>query len=181
VSPRPTYRFQATWRVRAAPGDVWDVLYDVPSYPDWWPQVKHVSELIGEETYDVQVRSALPYLLRFTLGQSLADRDAGILEADLRGDLDGFSRYTIREARAGSVLHYEQEVVTTKGLLNLLEPIARPTFVANHWWMMRSGERGLRAFMAGHRFATHGPKGEHHGAGETGPVGASRPPQAAAR
>lgn len=181
MSEPPRYRFEATWRIRAAPGDVWDVLYDVPSYPDWWPQVSHVSELIEEETYEVVVRSILPYVLRFTLGQSLADRDAGVLEADLRGDLDGFSRWTIREAPAGSVLHYRQEVQTTRSLLNRLEPIARPTFVANHWWMMRSGEAGLRTFMAGHGFARNGPKGEHHRAREKGPVGASRPPQAAAR
>lgn len=177
----PQYRFEATWRIRAAAGDVWDVLYDVPSYPDWWPQVKHVSELIGEESYDVTVRSLLPYVLRFTLGQSLADRDAGVLQADLRGDLDGFSRFTIREAPAGSVLYYAQEVETTRSILNVLEPVARPTFVANHWWMMRGGERGLATFMAGHRFAKAGPKGEHHRARRKGPVGSSRPPQAAAR
>lgn len=139
---------------------MWDVLYDVPSYPEWWPQVKRVSDLTGEN-YEIVARSFLPYDLVFTLGQNVADRDGGVLEAELRGDLDGFSRWSIRPARAGSVLVYEQEVVTTGWIFNALAPVARPAFEANHAWMMRSGERGLRTFMAGHRFGREGPLGEH--------------------
>ncbi|MCA1726270.1 MAG: polyketide cyclase [Actinobacteria bacterium] len=156
----PYYRFDTAWRVRADAGAVWDVLYDVPSYPAWWPQVKDVGELNGEH-YDVLIRSFLPYNLRFTLGQSVADRKRGVLEAGLEGDLNGFSRWTIRPAPAGAILRFEEQVITTKAILNRLDAIARPAFRANHWWMMRDGERGLQTFMAGHRFATRGPAGKH--------------------
>ena len=155
------YRFESVWRVRADPGSVWDVLYDVPSYPEWWPQVKAVTELRREESYRVVVRSLLPYTLEFTLGQSVAERDQGVLEASLSGELEGFSRYTIRPAPAGSVLRFAEEVLTRKPILNRLAPLARPAFEMNHWWMMRNGERGLRTFMAGLRFAKEGPRGRH--------------------
>src|SRR5688500_6263985 len=145
----PRYHFESTWPIRADASAVWDVLYDVPSYPSWWPEVKHVGELNGE-TYDVIVRSLLPYNLRFTLGQSVADRGRGLLEAALRGDIDGSSRWTIRPAPAGAVVHFGEEVVTRKAILNALEAVARPGFRANHFWMMRNGERGLATFMAGH-------------------------------
>ena len=156
------YAFETFWRVRAEPGDVWDVLYDVPSYPHWWPQVREVGELSGEtETYDVLVRSVLPYDLRFRLSQRVADRATGILEAGLHGDLEGFSRWSIRPARAGAILRFEEEVVTTRRLFNVLAPVARPAFVGNHWWMMRSGEIGLQTFMSGYRFGRQGPIGKH--------------------
>ncbi len=156
------YTFETFWRVRENPGAVWDVLYDVPSYPHWWPQVREVGELSGEtESYDVLVRSALPYNLQFRLSQNVADRSTGILEAGLDGDLAGFSRWTIRPARAGAILRFEEEVVTTKPLFNVVAPVARPLFVANHWWMMRSGEIGLQTFMSGYRFGQQGPLGKH--------------------
>lgn len=155
------YRFDTTWRARAEPAIVWDVLYDVPSYPEWWPEVKRVVERRAHEAYELSVRSILPYRLTFTLHQRDADRDGGLLDAELRGELAGFSRWTIRPAPAGSILRYEQEVVTTPPLFNVLAPLARPAFVANHAWMMRSGERGLQTFLAGHRFGREGPRGRH--------------------
>jgi hypothetical protein len=80
-------------------------------------------------------------------------RDAGarILEANMSGDLDGFSRWTISSAPNGTSAVFEEEVVATKTLLRRLELIARPAFKANHTKMMRDGERGLRTYLAGYR------------------------------
>jgi hypothetical protein len=41
-------------------------------------------------------------------------------------------------------------VSTHKRLLDVLAPIARPGFKANHALMMRHGQQGLRTYMAGY-------------------------------
>ena len=74
-----------------------------------------------------------------------------LFEATMTGDLEGFSRWTIKPGPEGSVMRFDEEVTTNKRSLNLLAPIARPAFKANHTFMMRHGEAGLRTFLAGLR------------------------------
>jgi Polyketide cyclase / dehydrase and lipid transport len=144
------YEFRSTWHLSAAPNDVYAVLERLADYPLWWPQVRAVTPR-GDETYEVVCRSSLPYELRFTTKQSMRDPGARILEANMSGDLDGFSRWTIASAPNGTSAVFEEEVVATKTLLRRLEVIARPAFKANHTKMMRDGERGLRTYLAGYR------------------------------
>jgi hypothetical protein len=94
-------------------------------------------------------RSLLPYELRFVSRQRRGPHPHGVIDAELRGDLEGFARFTVVDADAGCHLLYDQEVVTNKGMLRTLAPLARPAFRANHALMMRHGEQGLRTFMAG--------------------------------
>jgi hypothetical protein len=77
------------------------------------------------------------------------DVDGGLLEANLIGDLEGFSRWTITPDGAGATAVFDEDVVATKRLLRVLAPVARPGFRANHWLMMRHGEAGLRVYLAG--------------------------------
>jgi hypothetical protein len=142
------YVFQSRWLVEASPDDCYAVLYDVESYPLWWPEIREV-HMLDEDRACYRVRSFLPYYLDFESTRSREDKDAGVLEAKLTGDLDGFSRWTISKTATGSMLVFDEEVVTTKRLLNLLAPLARPAFKANHEIMMRHGQAGLRKFMAG--------------------------------
>lgn len=39
------YRFLTTWVVDAPIERVWDVIYAVERWPEWWPGVQHVTEL----------------------------------------------------------------------------------------------------------------------------------------
>ena len=144
------YEFRSTWLLSAAPNDVYAVLERLADYPLWWPQVRSVTAR-GHETYELVCRSSLPYELRFTTTQTARDPDARILEANMAGDLDVFSRWTISSAPNGTSAVFEEEVVATKALLRRLELVARPAFKANHTKMMRDGERGLRTYLAGYR------------------------------
>jgi uncharacterized protein YndB with AHSA1/START domain len=38
-----------TWRTTAAPADVWDVIVDLRTWPRWWPAIRHVEPVQGEE------------------------------------------------------------------------------------------------------------------------------------
>lgn len=142
------YEFRSVWWITAQLGDVCSVLADLGRYPQWWPEIRHVTDL-GGGRFEVVARSLLPYELRF-VNQGRADGRSGVLEAALSGDLAGTARWSIEPVGDSCRMVYDQEVDTHKRLLNLLAPVARPLFKANHALMMRHGEAGLRAFMAGH-------------------------------
>jgi hypothetical protein len=144
------YTFRSTWHVAAAPDDVYAVLERLPDYPAWWPQVKSVMPF-GDDAYELVCRSSLPYELRFTTTQSVRDPVDRVLEANMAGDLEGFSRWTITSDGNETSATFDEEVVATKPLLRRLELVARPAFKVNHTRMMRDGERGLRTYLAGYR------------------------------
>lgn len=140
------YRFRSEWEFDAPRSRVFEVLRKGESYERWWPQVKRSARL-SDGSYELVARSFLPYELRMVLTESVIDEGAGVLEANLDGDLEGFSRWTLRERENKTIATFEEEVVTHKRLLNLLAPVARPVLRYNHTVMMRHGERGLRRYL----------------------------------
>ena len=98
---------------------------------------------LDDDNAHVVARSLLPYSLDLVLTRAVEDRAAGVLEARITGQLDGWSRWTLREHDAGTALRYEQEVTTPGRLMAAASGVARPVLVANHAWMMRGGRRGL--------------------------------------
>jgi hypothetical protein len=145
------YRFRSQWRVDAAPAVVFGILATVDTYPSWWPEIRSV-ETIAPDSTRITARSLLPYDLAFVTRQSRRDVDALVLEASMTGDLEGFSRWTLRADGTATVAVFEEEVITRKPLLRRLALVARPAFRANHTLMMRHGEQGLRTYVAGHLF-----------------------------
>jgi len=143
------YSFRSTWRLASPPGDVYAALAELADYPSWWPEVRR-AEPRGEDTYQLTCRSFLPYDLVFTTTQRRRDPVAGVLEANMVGDLTGFSRWTITASGAGTEAVFEEEVEVMKASLRRLAPVARPAFRGNHALMMRHGRRGLAAYVAGY-------------------------------
>lgn len=142
------YRFASAWRLAAPPDVVFRALREVADYPAWWPQVRR-ADRVDDSTYDMVVRSLLPYDLVFRSSQAVEDPVRGVLEASMTGDLVGFSRWTVTADGTRSQALFEEEVEAHKPLLRRLALAARPAFVANHGLMMRAGQRGLRAYVAG--------------------------------
>lgn len=137
------YRFEHTWTSPLASDELFDVLADVGGYPRWWPQVRAVVR-VDDDTAHVVARSLLPYSLDLVLQRAVEDRAAGVLEARLGGQLDGWSRWRLTaEGPASTRLLYEQEVSVRGRLLAPGSRVARPVLEANHAWMMRGGRRGL--------------------------------------
>ncbi len=147
---RNLYRFRSAWNLNAPRDDVFLALAELGDYPTWWPQVRAV-RWVSDEARELTCRSTLPYDLTFTSRQTRRDRQGGILEAGLAGELQGFSRWTITSSSGGTHATFDQEVIVNKPLLRRLAPVARPAFKVNHAVMMRHGQRGLAAYLAGMR------------------------------
>lgn len=146
------YMFLGVWEVDASPEDTYAVLEALDGYPDWWPEVKEVRR-IDDDTYALRCRSILPYDLEFESARAIQDPTTLVLEARLRGDLEGFTRWDIKpRGRGGANAVFTEEVILNKTLLRRLAPAARPAFKANHALMMYRGRRGLRTYLAGYRF-----------------------------
>ncbi|MGW4645675.1 SRPBCC family protein [Kitasatospora sp. NPDC004289] len=148
------YHLVSTWRLPATPARVYAALRDVEHYPDWWPQIRSVRRLT-DHSGELVIRSVLPYSLRLTAREQLQDEAAGLLAAELTGDLVGWSRWTVRPddhdgtgTGTGTRAVFEEEVRPAKPLMRRLAPVARPLFLANHAAMMRSGRRGLLRHLA---------------------------------
>ena len=142
------YRFRRTWSFDADPGDVFEVLYAVPLYPGWWPQIRDVRR-VDVERFDVSIRSVLPCRLRVRLERHIVDRHGGVLGAAIRGDLAGVSRWQVESSTDGSRVRLAEDVELVKPQLAALEPAAIPAFAADHAAMIHAGERGLRAALTG--------------------------------
>jgi hypothetical protein len=106
---------------------------------------------IDDSTVRIVARSVLPYSLTFRATESRQDEAEGVLEIAMRGDLEGFSRWTIEPGAAGTLATFEEEVITRKKSLRRLAVVARPFFRWNHALMMRHGRRGLGVYLAGYR------------------------------
>jgi hypothetical protein len=143
------YRFRSLWSVRAASSRVFDALVDLARYPDWWPDIRAVTQL-DDDTAEVTCRSTLPYVLTFRLHRAVEDPANGRMRVDMTGDLVGYVQGVVAEHRtAGALLAISQRVVVTKPLLRTLAPVAHPLFRVNHALMMRRGQRGFRAYLTG--------------------------------
>jgi hypothetical protein len=137
-----TYSFTGAWHLPADRDVVFAALERLDHYPLWWPQVRR-AERLDDDTCNVVVRSTLPYDLRMTAHRVDADRDRGVLRARLTGDLAGFTGWHLVPTSDGTRAEFHERVEVHRPLLRWLA-VARPAFRANHAWMMRCGQRGLR-------------------------------------
>ncbi|MET9291932.1 SRPBCC family protein [Streptomyces sp. NPDC003077] len=142
------YRFRDVWLLDAPPAHVYAVLERPETYPRWWPQVRAVETRDGSHGA-ARFRSVLPYELHVTARETRRDPVAGVLEVAMRGDLDGWARWTVGALGRGTRAVFEQEVVVRKPSMRRLAVPGRPLFRANHALMMRAGRRGLTSWLAG--------------------------------
>ncbi|GAA3169230.1 SRPBCC family protein [Streptomyces virens] len=137
------YRFRSLWTLTAPAPVVHQALARFEDYPLWWPQVREVTRL-DDTGAAVRIRSLLPYDLFLTMREERRDPEAGVLEAAIFGDLEGWARWSVTARPAGGCLvRYDQEVEVRKPLMRRLAVPGRPFFRANHALMMRAGRRGL--------------------------------------
>lgn len=142
------YVFRSVWRIDADPDRVYATLADVPAYPQWWPEVRETVQL-SDTAGRVRCRSLLPYDLTMVLTREVEDAVGRVLRARLEGDLNGVSTWTVTSDGTGSLAVFDEDVTVGKAAVRAAGRLARPVLKYNHDRMMRSGERGLRARLAG--------------------------------
>jgi carbon monoxide dehydrogenase subunit G len=129
------FTFTGSWHVPAPPEEVREVLLDLERYPTWWPEVRAVASLGGDDAL-VVCRSTLPYSLDLHL--HAVRRDPDVLETRLDGDLVGVARWLLGPQGGGTRLRFEQHVRVAGAVLALGSYVARPLLRWNHHRMMDS-------------------------------------------
>jgi hypothetical protein len=141
-----TYVFRSEWRLAAPPHRVYELLADVETYPQWWPQVRRAKR-IADGAGELTCRSLLPYDVEFVMRRVVEDPVGLVLRAELAGDLNGTSQWTIRAEGDEALAVFDEDVSVGSGTLRAASRLMRPALRFNHDLMMRSGERGLREFL----------------------------------
>ena len=144
---RAGYRFLTTWVLDAPRDEVWDAIYDIERWPEWWKGVEVVEKLEDGDAegigsmYRHRWRSILPYTVGFEM-KTVRIEPPFLLEGHATGELEGVGRWRLYEGE-GTVVTYEWAVRTTRPWMNVLAPVGRPVFVWSHNVVMRWGGQGL--------------------------------------
>ena len=142
-----SYRFLTTWCLDAPREVVWEAIYAVEEWPQWWKGVEVVQKLEhGDENgigsvYRHRWRSRLPYTVAFDMRTTRIEAPF-TLEGRASGELEGVGRWRFFPGDVTAVT-YEWNVRTTKPWMNVVAPLARPVFEWNHDYVMRQGGEGL--------------------------------------
>ena len=150
----PAYTFVTHWRFEAPIAVVWDEIQHSERWPQWWPSVMAVTELQKGDERGVGAvrrfrwRGALPYTLTFDMKTTIVERPVR-LEGIATGELSGRGRWTLINEGSATSVRYDWEVDANKLWMRLLHPIARRLFEWNHDIVMKRGQEGLRAKLAG--------------------------------
>ena len=146
-----SYSFLTTWILDASRDSVWDAIYEIERWPDWWRGVRSVEKLEQGDAdglgalYNQEWRSVIPYPVRFRTRITRIEPPY-LLEADAEGELAGTGRWRFFDGRETAVT-YEWNVRTTQPWMNLVAPVARPIFRWNHNAVMHNGGEGLAGLL----------------------------------
>ncbi len=146
------YSFITTWRFNQPVSRVWDAINTAEDYPQWWPNILSYECLTPENPRGVgargqrAVRGVLPYSLYYTTTITKSDPPRE-LTFDATGDLVGRGRFVFQKIDGGTQVLIYWDVSTEVKWLNRLAPLLKWLFAWNHNYVMRRGERGLRAWL----------------------------------
>lgn len=146
------------WLLDAQPDRVWDALYDVESWPRWWPYVRRVEKLAAGDGNGVGAvhrftwSSRLPYSLTFDAQVTEVQRPRRMV-GEARGELDGTGIWALALEDDVTRVRYEWRVRVTRPWMRLVAPLARPVFAWNHDQVMQAGGTGLAAYLGARRIA----------------------------
>ena len=144
----PEYRFLTTWLLEADREPVWDAIYESERWPGWWRGVEEAEKLVEGDERGIGQRgryvwkAKLPYRVEFEIVTTRVERPH-LLEGDADGELAGVGRWRLFEHDGVTAVVYEWNVRTTRWWMNLLAPVAKPVFQANHDYVMRNGGEGI--------------------------------------
>ncbi|MEX2551003.1 MAG: SRPBCC family protein [Nitriliruptoraceae bacterium] len=121
---------QGRWRSTAPVGDVWGVINDLATWPDWWPAIRSVEAVAplpdalqtARLTFDTH--PPIPTLVATVAVVERNEPDHLLVEVR-DGPLAGHGEVTVSEDPAGSITSYAIELRVRSLLFRPLEPILR--------------------------------------------------------
>lgn len=136
------FHFENQWRVNAAVADVWFVLSDIESWPQWWPGLPvavPVDERIAPGSRaDIQVISPIGLTLSF--GIELQDTEPpNFVRFSAAGDLRGSGEWSLQQTGPITTISSVWCVTTRRMPIRLMRPVA----TRMHSIVMSAGHRGL--------------------------------------
>ena len=144
------YVFLSEWHVDAPQDQVFDVLVDSRTYPEWWSPPYLEGESSGPpepgSVSRVKFKSKLPFVLTATSRLVRVDRPHEF-EAEVGGDLRGVGVWTLRPADGKVHVRFDWRVYADRPLLRYLSPVLRPLFRWNHTMAMRQAIRNLEPYV----------------------------------
>jgi uncharacterized protein YndB with AHSA1/START domain len=140
------YTFVDEWDVAAPPADVFDVLADGTTYPQWWKPVYLEVRRKGEYTHQ-HFKGRLPYHLHTRTRTTHSERPHRI-EGETDGDLRGTGIWTLTpNSDGGTHVRFDWRVHADRRLLKVLTPILRPALRWNHSWAIARAIEGLEPYV----------------------------------
>lgn len=136
------FHFENCWRVNARATDVWSVLSDIESWPQWWPglpvAVPVDDAVVPGSRADIQVDSPIGLTLSF--GIELQDTDPpNFVSFSAAGDLRGRGMWSLQQTGPITTITSVWCVTTQRLSLRMMRPVA----TRMHSLVMRAGHRGL--------------------------------------
>ena len=141
------YDFSSRWVVSSPPDVTFAVLRQPERYAEWWPEIRSAVQT-SEGAGVIELRSAWPFTVRFSLTRENEDPDEGRLEAVIDGDVRGHVQWTVTGAQVGSVVHFNQDVTLRHPVARRLDFALHPLMQRIHHRAMRGGARGLGRHVA---------------------------------
>ena len=154
------YSFLSHWRVEATPEEVFRVMEDWSTMPQWWPacvvraDVMHPGDADGVGgVFDMHTRGWLPYVIRSQM-VTVEKQFPHCFRTRAGGELRGEGTWTFRSDGLFVDIVAEMKLVAEKPVIKYLSFALWPLFAGNHYWSMRLGERSLRLEVARRRART---------------------------
>lgn len=135
-----------TWRTTASPPDVWEVLVDLRTWPQWWPAIRHVEPVAGpDHAPDVaRLTFATPAPLRPMIVElTVTDRmpHERLLVEATDGPLVGGGAIDLAEVDGGSQTTYDLSLRVRSFMLKPIEAVlARAATGAGKDRLRRAGD-----------------------------------------
>lgn len=143
---------RSTWTLQASPREVWSVLASAADWPTWWPGL--TSSVIKQGTPDgvgtaglLTFASPLGYRLHLGLEVIQSEPPSEVMMRS-DGDLVGTAHARLLGFADSSIVIIDWRVSLRRPALAQAERLAPAIMHWAHHRVMKSGERGLRAYLS---------------------------------
>ena len=143
------YHLFTRWELEATPREVFDLIADASSYPQWWPSVFLEARIVepGDElgvgrVVEVRTAAHLLFALRWRY-RVTSVRPSERMAVETSGDLDGLGVWSFEPHDAHTVVRFNWRGAVTRSPFRQLPTFLRPLFRAGHRWGMERGFTSL--------------------------------------